>query len=135
MKSKKNLIVASIAGVAVVAIGAAVAVAALRPPPAPQYVTAPVKVGDVEDAVLATGALQPFTVINVGSQASGQVLSVTVKLGDRVTPGQLRPPSIRPIRRTRSATRKPSSTSNAASSTTPRPTSRCRNPTCRVSSS
>jgi membrane fusion protein, macrolide-specific efflux system len=59
----------------------------LRPPP--QFLTEPVVVSDVEKAVLATGSLQPYEVINVGTQTSGQVMSVNVNLGDHVTPGQL----------------------------------------------
>ncbi len=59
-----------------------------RPPP-PAYVTAPVRLGDIENAVLATGRLDAFERVNVGAQVSGQVKSLKVKLGDRITKGQL----------------------------------------------
>ncbi|MCZ2497439.1 efflux RND transporter periplasmic adaptor subunit [Xylophilus sp. Kf1] len=55
----------------------------------PQYVTAPVVRGDLEDAVLATGTLQAFRQVSVGAQVSGQVKTLAVKLGDRVKKGDL----------------------------------------------
>lgn len=59
-----------------------------RPSP-PAYVTAPARRGDIENAVLATGRLDAFERVNVGAQVSGQVKSLKVKLGDRITKGQL----------------------------------------------
>ena len=41
--------------------------------PAPPLITATVERGDLEDAVLASGTIQASRLINVGSQASGQV--------------------------------------------------------------
>lgn len=55
----------------------------------PQYVTAPVTRGDLEDAVLATGTLQAFRQVSVGAQVSGQVKTLAVKLGDPVKKGDL----------------------------------------------
>lgn len=55
----------------------------------PQYVTAPVVRGDLEDAVLATGTLQAFRQVSVGAQVSGQVKTLAVKLGDPVKKGDL----------------------------------------------
>jgi len=55
----------------------------------PQYVTAPVSRGDLEDAVLATGTLQAFRQVSVGAQVSGQVKTLAVKLGDPVKKGDL----------------------------------------------
>lgn len=89
MKSNRRMVLGAIGGVALVAIVATGGLVAMRKPEEPAYVTAEVKVGDVEDAVLATGALQPYTVVNVGSQASGQVNSVLVNLGDEVKANQL----------------------------------------------
>ncbi|CNH07639.1 HlyD family secretion protein [Yersinia thracica] len=57
-----------------------------RPPPA--YVTAPARLGDIENAVLATGRVDAFERVNVGAQVSGQVKLLRVKLGDRITKGQ-----------------------------------------------
>ncbi|PKH26627.1 efflux transporter periplasmic adaptor subunit [Enterobacterales bacterium CwR94] len=60
----------------------------LRSPPAAEEVTAPVRTGDIESAVLATGRIDAIERVNVGAQVSGQVKSLKVKLGDRVTKGQ-----------------------------------------------
>ncbi|AJC19704.1 macrolide transporter subunit MacA [Pandoraea pulmonicola] len=59
-----------------------------RPKP-PAYLSAKVTRADLEDAVLATGVLQPIKQVEVGSQANGQLRSLKVVLGDRVTKGQL----------------------------------------------
>lgn len=61
----------------------------LRSPEFPVYVTAPVRKGDIENSVLATGRIDAIERVNVGAQVSGQVKSLNVKLGDRVTKGQL----------------------------------------------
>jgi macrolide-specific efflux system membrane fusion protein len=88
MKAKRGLLLGGVGVVAVLAI-AGVGMAALQKPTPPQFLTEQVTTGDLERAVLATGSLQPYEVINVGSQTNGQVLSVNVKLGDHVTPGQI----------------------------------------------
>ena len=54
-----------------------------------RYLTEPVAVGDVEKTVLSTGTLQPLLVVNVGAQATGQIQSLKVQLGDTVKKGQL----------------------------------------------
>lgn len=54
-----------------------------------RYLTAVVERGDVEKTVLSTGTLQPSQVVNVGAQATGQVQSLKVQLGDVVAKGQL----------------------------------------------
>ncbi|MDR5755612.1 efflux RND transporter periplasmic adaptor subunit [Caballeronia sp. LZ035] len=51
--------------------------------------TARVEKQDVEDVVLAEGTLEGRTQVDVGSQASGQVKSLKVRVGDKVTKGQL----------------------------------------------
>ncbi|AJZ74760.1 macrolide transporter subunit MacA [Pandoraea apista] len=58
-------------------------------PKPPAYLSAKVTRGDLEDAVLATGVLQPIRQVEVGSQANGQLRSLKVVLGDHVTKGQL----------------------------------------------
>lgn len=88
MTVKRGLLLGG-AGVVVVVAATGVGMAAFQKPPPPQFLTEAVSTGDVEKAVLATGSLQPYEVINVGSTTSGQVLSVEVKLGDHVTPGQV----------------------------------------------
>lgn len=69
-------------------ITAVVTLISLQSPSQAPYVTAPVRLGDIENAVLATGKLDAFERVNVGAQVSGQVKSLKVKLGDRVTKGQ-----------------------------------------------
>ena len=56
---------------------------------ATRFLAEPVAVGDVEKSVLATGTLQPLQVVNVGAQATGQIQSLKVELGDVVKKGQL----------------------------------------------
>ena len=77
-----------LATLAVVAIAAGATLKACAPDKHPQYLSAPVSRGDLENAVLATGALQAFRQVDVGAQVSGQLKSLKVKLGDKVTKGQ-----------------------------------------------
>lgn len=55
----------------------------------PQYISAEVTRGDIEDSVLATGVLEATKMVSVGAQVSGQVKKVYVQLGDQVKQGQL----------------------------------------------
>ena len=55
----------------------------------PQYITADVSYGDIEDSVLATGVLEATKMVSVGAQVSGQVKKMYVQLGDQVKAGQL----------------------------------------------
>ncbi|CAI2403387.1 macrolide efflux RND transporter periplasmic adaptor subunit EtsA [Serratia proteamaculans] len=73
---------------ALLVILALVAVFSLQSPSPTASVTAPTRLGDIENAVLATGKLDAIERVNVGAQVSGQVKSLKVKLGDRVTKGQ-----------------------------------------------
>src|SRR5687768_18291594 len=54
-----------------------------------QFVTTPVVRGDVEDAVTATGTLQPLQYVDVGTQVSGQLRTIHVQIGDQVKKGAL----------------------------------------------
>jgi macrolide-specific efflux system membrane fusion protein len=45
--------------------------------------------GPFEVTVATSGLIQPFEVVDVGAQVSGQLSTLHVKLGDRVEPGQL----------------------------------------------
>lgn len=58
-------------------------------PPSAPLITATVERGDIEDSVLATGAIQAAQLVNVGSQVTGQVKKLHVKIGDTVKQGQL----------------------------------------------
>jgi macrolide-specific efflux system membrane fusion protein len=54
-----------------------------------RYTTGVVTRGDLEDAVTATGILQPRDYVDVGTQVSGQVKKLHVAIGDVVKAGQL----------------------------------------------
>jgi macrolide-specific efflux system membrane fusion protein len=88
MKASKPMILGLAAVVVIVAV-VGVVVVRTSGAKAPQYITADARMADVESAVLATGSLQPFDVVNVGAQTSGQVTKVNVRLGDHVKKGQL----------------------------------------------
>ncbi|MEG5901869.1 efflux RND transporter periplasmic adaptor subunit [Enterobacter bugandensis] len=60
----------------------------LHKPAQPAYIVATVRLGSIENAVLATGRLDAVERVNVGAQVSGQVKSLKVKVGDKVTKGQ-----------------------------------------------
>ena len=75
-----GLAVALVAGMSLYAIQA--------PAKPPQYITATVERGDIENAVLASGTLEGIKQVDVGAQVSGQLKSLKVKLGDKVTQGQ-----------------------------------------------
>jgi membrane fusion protein, macrolide-specific efflux system len=62
---------------------------ALRPEPPPRLLTAVVARGKLERTVVATGIVEARRLVSVGAQASGQVKSLKVALGDRVVAGQL----------------------------------------------
>ncbi|MFW6084447.1 MAG: efflux RND transporter periplasmic adaptor subunit, partial [Gemmatimonadota bacterium] len=51
--------------------------------------TSEVTVRDVESTVAATGTIEPIRIIDVKSQASGEVLEVNVELGERVERGDV----------------------------------------------
>lgn len=51
--------------------------------------TAVVTRGDLEETVTATGKIQPRAYVDVGAQASGQLNSILVHIGDSVKQGQL----------------------------------------------
>lgn len=55
----------------------------------PRFDTAVVRRGSIEESVSALGRLQPRDYVDVGAQASGQLLRLHVHEGDRVAEGQL----------------------------------------------
>jgi len=61
----------------------------LRKPAAPALATTPVSRGDIEQTVEATGVIDAYKLVSVGAQASGQVTSLKVQLGDTVKEGDL----------------------------------------------
>jgi len=79
----------SVAALALIAVIAVIKVKFFSPPPAPTYLTATAATADIEDTVLASGTVKAFKQVSVGAQASGQVKSLKVALGDTVKKGQL----------------------------------------------
>ena len=75
-------------GLAAVLVAGIVLYAVQAPAKPPQYITATVERGDIENAVLATGTLEGIRQVDVGAQVSGQLKSLKVKLGDKVSEGQ-----------------------------------------------
>ncbi len=75
--------------IALVALSVAAYFQFFAPAKAPAYVTAPAALADLEQSVLATGTLQAFKQVSVGAQASGQVKSLKVVLGQAVKKGDL----------------------------------------------
>lgn len=75
-------------GVAAALVAGIVLYAVQAPAKPPQYITATVERGDIENAVLATGTLEGIRQVDVGAQVSGQLKSLKVKLGDKVAEGQ-----------------------------------------------
>lgn len=61
----------------------------LRPAPPPQLLTAVVARGDIVRTVVATGTVEAKDLVSVGAQASGQIRSLKVKLGQKVRAGDL----------------------------------------------
>jgi HlyD family secretion protein len=55
----------------------------------PSYATRAVERGPIDEVVMSTGNLQPVLTVNVGSQISGQVLSVLVDFNSLVHQGQV----------------------------------------------
>ncbi|MCS4282230.1 macrolide-specific efflux system membrane fusion protein [Pseudomonas sp. BIGb0278] len=75
-------------GIAAALVAGITLYAVQAPAKPPQYITATVERGDIENAVLATGTLQGVKQVDVGAQVSGQLRSLKVKLGDKVSEGQ-----------------------------------------------
>lgn len=74
------------AAVAALLLGRAALFAANEPS---RYLTAEAHHENLEHTVLASGTIEPYTMVNVGAQVSGQVTRLHVKVGDKVETGQL----------------------------------------------
>ncbi|QHB70828.1 efflux RND transporter periplasmic adaptor subunit [Stenotrophomonas sp. 364] len=73
----------------VIAVLGAIVAWTLRKPAAPALATTPVSRGDIEQTVEATGVIDAYKLVSVGAQASGQIKSLKVQLGDGVKQGDL----------------------------------------------
>jgi macrolide-specific efflux system membrane fusion protein len=90
MKGKSKTILRWLLAVAILlALGSTAKAVFFSAAPNSSYLTAKAVVKDLEDTVLATGELKAFNLVSVGAQASGQVKSLKVALGDKVKKGQL----------------------------------------------
>lgn len=72
----------------VVVLAAVVPFALPRPPAPLQFTTQPLRRGDIQLTITATGSLAPTNEVTVGSELSGTVLEVYADTNDRVTKGQ-----------------------------------------------
>lgn len=54
-----------------------------------EYLTAKTTIGTIEDTILATGIIYPSERVQVGSQATGQIKKIHVKLNQKVKAGDL----------------------------------------------
>ena len=79
----------AVAALALLLLAAAIKWLFFPAPKKPDFVTATAALADLEQAVLATGTVQASRQVSVGAQASGQIKSLKVALGDTVKKGQL----------------------------------------------
>lgn len=70
-------------------LAAFVMAACKAPPPPPPYLTVPVQKQDIVVSSLAAGTIQPDTIIEVKSKASGEILEVLATTGQTVRRGDL----------------------------------------------
>ena len=85
---KRNHIVAGVAAVALILVGAWLFRRAEASEGTP-YRLATVERGDVEMAITSTGTLNPVTTVQVGTQVSGKIVDLYADFNDRVEKGQL----------------------------------------------
>lgn len=69
--------------------------------PEPKYQTLIVRLGELQQSVLATGKLDALRKVDVGAQVSGQLKTLSVAIGDKVKKDQLLGLSILNRRKTR----------------------------------
>ena len=55
----------------------------------PNYITATVEIGDIENNVMASGKVKALNTVDVGAQVSGEVKRLYVEVGDQVKAGDL----------------------------------------------
>ncbi|MEO6338852.1 MAG: efflux RND transporter periplasmic adaptor subunit [Caulobacteraceae bacterium] len=89
MTPKRKRLVFILAAVAVVVVLVVARGMIFAKPKGPRYLTAPVATANIEQTVLASGTLEPRDLVEIGAQASGQVKSLNVVLGQQVKKGQV----------------------------------------------
>ncbi|MFK3915896.1 efflux RND transporter periplasmic adaptor subunit [Psychrobacter sp. NPDC078501] len=87
--SKKSAIKWGVITLIIVALGA-LAYTFLKPEETtPNYLTATIEVGDIENNVMASGKVKALNTVDVGAQVSGEVKRLYVEVGDEVKQGDL----------------------------------------------
>ncbi|MGP9545971.1 efflux RND transporter periplasmic adaptor subunit [Psychrobacter sp. AOP7-B1-25] len=87
--SKKSAIKWGVITLIIVALGA-LAYSFFKPEDTtPNYLTATVEVGDIENNVMASGKVKALNTVDVGAQVSGEVKRLYVEVGDEVQQGDL----------------------------------------------
>lgn len=87
--SRKSAIKWGVITLIIVALGA-LAYTFLKPEETtPNYLTATVEVGDIENNVMASGKVKALNTVDVGAQVSGEVKRLYVEVGDEVKQGDL----------------------------------------------
>lgn len=87
--SKKPAIKWAVVALVVVAFGALAYRFFMPKETAPNYLTAKVEVGDIENNVMASGKVKALNTVDVGAQVSGEVKRLYVEVGDEVQQGDL----------------------------------------------
>ncbi len=87
--SRKSAIKWGVITLIILALGA-LAYTFLKPEETtPNYLTATVEVGDIENNVMASGKVKALNTVDVGAQVSGEVKRLYVEVGDEVKQGDL----------------------------------------------
>lgn len=87
--NRKSLIRYVIAFLILGAVIAGIRLIAFPGKPALTYLTSPVVRGELQDTVMANGMIKASKLVNVGAQASGQIQSLRVSLGEHVKKNQV----------------------------------------------
>lgn len=85
-KNKFTKIALAVAGVLIIS---GVAYFQFKPEEKINYLTTHSSIGNIEDTVLANGIIHPLQKVEVGSQATGQIQKIHVKLNQEVSAGDL----------------------------------------------
>ncbi|MCI3131593.1 efflux RND transporter periplasmic adaptor subunit [Phenylobacterium aquaticum] len=88
LTQRKTVLIAA-GVVAALVVGLLIKTLLFPAPPKNPFITAPATIGSVEQTVMATGTLEPVTLVSVGAQVSGQLTTLNVELGQTVKKGQL----------------------------------------------
>ncbi|MFB6349057.1 efflux RND transporter periplasmic adaptor subunit [Moraxella sp. ZJ142] len=76
---------------AIVVVAAGILIYKKLNPPAtpPEYLTTTVETGDIENTVMASGKIKAIETVDVGAQVSGEIVKLSVDIGDFVKKGDI----------------------------------------------